>query len=199
MEYTVFRKLCTEMKLINIIQWIFLLALSVLSMFSVKEVLTQFFSNDTSMKQNEIHIIEIPTITICFEGIKNYEYGIDLNVSIDSTLLALTDKDEFIENVVDTELQENLGIIILEKSFSWMDNELCYKIIRPNDQEEESIPTVFTVYVRFNESIQSKELPDIEVFFTTEDNSDGIMFKEWIDGVELRQHFEKVTLSSRFI
>ena len=125
--------------------------------------------------------------------------GIDLNVSIDSTLLALTDKDEFIENVVDTELQENLGIIILEKSFSWMDNELCYKIIRPNDQEEESIPTVFTVYVRFNESIQSKELPDIEVFFTTEDNSDGIMFKEWIDGVELRQHFEKVTLSSRFI
>ena len=199
MEYTVFRKLCTEMKLINIIQWIFLLALSVLSMFSVREVLTQFFSNDTSMKQNEIHIIEIPTITICFEGIKNYEYGIDLNVSIDSTLLARRDKDEFIENVVDTELQENLGIIILEKSFSWMDNELCYKIIRPNDQEEESIPTVFTVYVRFNESIQSKELPDIEVFFTTEDNSDGIMFKEWIDGVELRQHFEKVTLSSRFI
>ena len=192
MEYTVLGKLCTEMKLINIIQWIFLLALSVLSMFSVKEVLTQFFSNDTSMKQNEIHIIEIPTITICFEGIKNYEYGIDLNVSIDSTLLALTDKDDYIENVVETELQENLGIIMLEKSFSWVDNELCYKIIRPNDQKEEYIPTEFTVYVKFNESIHFEELPDIEVFFTSEDNSDGIMFKEWVDGVELRQHFEKV-------
>ena len=50
----------------------------------------------------------------------------------------------------------------------------------------------FSIYVKFDQSIPYEDLPNIEVFFTSEDNADGIIFKEWMEGIELTQDFDKV-------
>ena len=56
-----------RLKARKIIQWVFLISLSILAMWFMKEVFIQFASNDTSMKQNEVELVENPTITICFK------------------------------------------------------------------------------------------------------------------------------------
>ena len=55
-------------------------------MFFTRDVLEQFVSKDTGMKQKKEAIVEMPVITICFKDDKNYEYGTDLNISVNQAI-----------------------------------------------------------------------------------------------------------------
>ena len=167
-------------------------------MFFTRDVLEHFVSKDTGMKQKKESIIEMPVITICFKDDKNYEYGTDLNISVNQAILEISDSDYY-ENLVysvysydDYDTVDTAIIVVLEKIYSWMDEKICFKITRSNDQDFKTIPKQFAITVKFNRLISVKDLPDIEVFFTSVENAYGIIFREWIDGMEMKQEFKKV-------
>ena len=84
------------------------------------------------------------------------------------------------------------SFLVLEKISCWVDDQICFKITRPKDQSYQEIPTWFDFKVEFNETIPENDLPDIEVFFTSVENAYGVIFKDWVDGIELKQEFKKV-------
>ena len=49
------------------------------------------------------------------------------------------------------------------------------------------------IHVNFNATLHFESLPMIEMYLTSESNSNGVIFKEWMDGHELGFEFEKVT------
>ena len=67
------------------------------------------------------------------------------------------------------------------------DGSFCYKIKHGNFKSNGLIDLNIT-FVNLTE----QELPKVEIFVTSESNSDGVIFKEWMDGSELRFIFEKV-------
>ena len=179
-----------RLKARKIIQWVFLISLSILAMWFMKEVFIQFASNDTSMKQNEVDLVENPTITICFKDGKDYKYGVDVNISIAGINLVLEDCDNDYENVLDYE--DVQWFVVLKKVYAYVDNENCFMITRPVYSNNTEIAIQNDLQVKFNDSITLEELPDIEVFITSPANADGIIFKEWMEGNELRMNFERV-------
>ena len=183
-----------QIGIIDLIQWIFLIALSIQAIFFTKEVFIEFASNDTSMKQNEVDLLEVPAITICFKDDKNYEYGTDINISVNQAILDISEKDkDYSENLIHIDYDyDTASIVVLEKIYCWIDEHDCFKITRPNNQVYKNIPKQFDISVNFNHSTPKRRLPDIEVFFTSVENMYGIIFKEWMDGIEMKQDFKKV-------
>ena len=183
-----------QIGMIDFIQWIFLIGLSIQALIFMREVLIEYASNYTSMKQIEVDLLEFPAITICFKDKIDYNYGIDLNVSVYDTMLDLSDTDtDYNENLIYFDYDYELAsFLVLEKISCWVDDQICFKITRPNDQVNQEIPTWFDFKVEFNETIPENELPDIEVFFTSVENAYGVIFKDWVDGIELKQEFKKV-------
>ena len=187
-----------RLKARKIIQWVFLISLSILAMWFMKEVFIQFASNDTSMKQNEVELVENPTITICFKDGKDYKYGVDVNISIAGVNLVLEDRDYDYENVLyyDEDVQ---WYVVLKKVIAWVDDEDCFVITRPGYSNNTEIAIQNDLQVKFNDSIALDELPDIEVFVTSPANADGVIFKEWMEGNELRMNFERVNYATEKI
>ena len=187
-----------RLKARKIIQWVFLISLSILAMWVMKEVFIQFASNDTSMKQNEVELVENPTITICFKDGKDYKYGVDVNISIAGVNLVLEDRDYDYENVLyyDEDVQ---WYVVLKKVIAWVDDEDCFVITRPGYSNNTEIAIQNDLQVKFHDSITLDELPDIEVFVTSPANADGVIFKEWMEGNELRMDFERVNYATEKI
>ena len=187
-----------RLKARKIIQWVFLISLSILAMWFMKEVFIQFASNDTSMKQNEVELVENPTITICFKDGKDYKYGFDVNISIAGVNLVLEDRDYDYENVLyyDEDVQ---WYVVLKKVIAWVDDEDCFVITRPGYSNNTEIAIQNDLQVKFHDSITLDELPDIEVFVTSPANADGVIFKEWMEGNELRMNFERVNYATEKI
>ena len=183
-----------QIGMIDFIQWIFLIGLSIQALIFMREVLIEYASNYTSMKQIEVDLLEFPAITICFNDKINYDYGIDLNISVYDTILDLSDTDsDYNENLIYFDYDYELAsFLVLEKISCWVDDQICFKITRPKDQSYQEIPTWFDFKVEFNETIPENDLPDIEVFFTSVENAYGVIFKDWVDGIELKQEFKKV-------
>ena len=187
-----------RLKARKIIQWLFLISLSILAIWFMKEVFIQFASNDTSMKQNEVELVENPTITICFKDGKDYKYGVDVNISIAGVNLVLEDRDYDYENVLyyDEDVQ---WYVVLKKVIAWVDDEDCFVTTRPGYSNNTEIAIQNDLQVKFNDSITLDELPDIEVFVTSPANADGVIFKEWMEGNELRMNFERVNYATEKI
>ena len=53
--------------------------------------------------------------------------------------------------------------------------------------------STIAITLYFNESISFDDLPDLDFYLTSEKNSNGIIFSEWIDGNEEKLSFEKVS------
>ena len=53
--------------------------------------------------------------------------------------------------------------------------------------------STIAITLYFNESISFDDLPDLDFYITSEKNSNGIIFSEWIDGNEEKLSFEKVS------
>ena len=50
-----------------------------------------------------------------------------------------------------------------------------------------------TITLSFNESIWYDDLPDVDLFLTSEKNAPGVIQYEWMDGDELYLQFPKVS------
>ena len=190
-------KVCymSKKRLIIVLQRACFLALFVTAILFMKEVLIQFTSNDTSLKQREIPITEYPTLTICLKhplGI-TYSYGTDFNLSYDSFDFDhkyMTNHEEItFEHDFD---YENYKVKFKTQKVYSLFVPNCYKFKKINLGGSLDSQNGFGIEVSFSEEFTMDDLPNIEVILTSEQNSYGIIFADWRDGDVLIFNFDRV-------
>ena len=178
--------------------------LSIVAIYLTEEVIHQFASNDTSLKQTQVPIMEYPTMTICFGRNSNFEYGTDFKLSYQNVELQLGADNEYeaFENEYEyndyyqgTEYEyDYLGDklkVNFQKVFCYYENTTCYRITH---KVENAIKWhIASIFITFNEEIKSQDLPNVEMYLTSESNANGIISKDWLDGNELQFDFKKVS------
>ena len=166
--------------------------------FFVQDVWKEYSAKVTSVKQysewQEKHKIVAPTVTFCFNSpikmssLKKYNVSLPEYLGHKSVITNITlfeegtykkDRD-FNINLMDGKFEPIANDqILVEEMFSiW--NGRCYKI-RPK-----FTMTVLDYFVINIIMKDPKDNTDIEWFFTSERNSYGVIFDEWMDGTPLR-------------
>ena len=69
-------------------------------------------------------------------------------------------------------------------------NGVCHKI-KINYAKSIGKGSCISIQLVFNESISFEDLPDLDFYMTSEKNSYGIVYNEWMDGAEEKFSFEK--------
>ena len=183
----------TKHKIIKVVQLVFLLSLYIISMVSMKKVFDQFVSNDTSMKQSENPIEEYPTIMICIKSEYEFPYQDGFTISWDGLELHLgneTDLDEYdvFVNEIPNYDSEEPAKVMFQKIYSHLSGKPCYKI------KEFAKERIKAEVKELEMNFKFVPYPKVEMFLTSEKNSDGIIFAEWTDGQEKKLEFQQVTL-----
>ena len=189
---------------LKFLEWIIFLGLWIISFLFMWEVLQKFNTKDTSFKQYEKPITEFPTITLCTPKESDYDYYSDynydyengeetkINIKISSNLFTInfTDLNEGENTKEDTNTT-----IILHKMETFFSGT-CYKItiFTPNKILEDEI---LEMEYNFNSSSTIDDLSFIDLYITSKQNSDGIMYNEWKDGNELSFKIDKVIQLSK--
>ena len=184
-------KVLKKKTLIDMFQYLAFLILGILAISFMREVLDQFTSHDTSLKQSEVTITEYPTVTVCLKGNVTFEYGSEFSISLGDFNLTLSD-DEYEEYKMEYDyVEEDITLVYtLQKIYSHIINYPCYRVIQSGYKIITGIPTFLSI--NFYDKNNQNKMPDIEVYFTSIKNSDGIIFSEWMDGDELKFTFPKV-------
>ena len=183
-----------KIKIVDVIQIGVFLGLCIVATFFMQEVIKQFVSKDTSLKQSEINITQYPVVTICMKGNVSFEYGPDFIISLGDFKLQLGDDEyEVYDSEYDYYEDETSQSLVysLQKIHSYITGYPCYRVMQTGYDLIRSGPAY--LYVNFFGSNTKGNLPDIEVYFTSVKNSDGIIFSEWMDGNELKFTFLKVS------
>ena len=170
---------------------IFFLILFLISIPFLSQIFNQFFSESSTFKQSEEPIKEFPTITIC-TPYTSFKYGVDLNIS-----MGMHGYEQFIEEgEYEYSWKENdnfVDNINLEKFQSLIVAGFCYKITKNITYDIVHMDDGYnSITLAFNESIAHDELPDVDIFLTSEKNSPGVLKYEWMDGDELHLKIPKV-------
>ena len=177
-------------KIIKVVQLVFLLSLYIISMVSMKKVFDQFVSNDTSMKQSENPIEEYPVITICIQSEDVWSYQNEFIISWGGIELSLgneTNIDDPSANEIPYYNSEEPSKVMFQKIYSHLSGKSCYKIKEIAKERIKAEVKELEINFKF------VPYPNVEMFLTSEKNSEGIMFAEWTDGQEMKLEFEQVT------
>ena len=161
----------------NVILFLILLSLSIPV---VSQIFSQFFSESSTFMQSEQLIKEFPTITIC-TPYTSFEYGVDLNITIGMyDTYGLIDEGE---NTFDWNDDGNYDDIINLEQFNLpIVAGYCYKISKNITYIIETMDDGYnTITLSFNESISYDDLPDVDLFLTSEKNSPGVIHYEWME------------------
>ena len=193
-------------KLFTFLEWIVIVCLIFFSGFFMTDVWDKYTSKDTSFKPYSEPRSILPTIVICF---KPYVKKTSLDkYNITQSSLFYSEFPEEIENIWDEFYQE--GYYHLDKDydlqFHWGDYNLhegTNDIGEGKTAEVEVLHTVWTgvcskisfqdfkqesflsFFVNFNESLSLEDVPQVDIYLTSEDNAYGIMGYGWNMGDEL--------------
>ena len=168
------------MKVFKTIEWTLFAAFCIFSIIFIREVLEKFYSRDTSFKHYNIPVFEHPTITIClsqyFENGTKYQlkfnYGLDFRIKYHY--------DGFFLNKGKNYRNDSKEMILFEEIVT-SHYGYCYKITTKSDKIIKGDSKYIKVY--FNESIPHEHLPSLlKLYFTSEENSYGIIANAWMDG-----------------
>ena len=72
-----------------------------------------------------------------------------------------------------------------QKVYSHLHEGICYLIKQINEETIKTHGDYAAIHVNFDESLPLQSLPMIEMYLTSESDSYGVIFKEWMDGHEL--------------
>ena len=174
----------------NIIIFILLCSISVVIL---KEAFIQFFSESSTFKQYDETIAEYPTITICTRKHK-LNYGADFNITFAIYYPSLANQLDVGENIIEG-LYNSEETVKLEQIYSYVISGFCYKITRIMGHEIRSMDDGHTIIsLNLDKSFVSKDLPDFNFYLTSEKNSLGAVYYEWMEGDELNIKIRKVSI-----
>ena len=168
--------------------------LCLISVVILKEAVIQFFSESSTFMQYDKAIAEYPTITICTRKHK-LNYGTDMNITFAPTFeevhsYHLDVGENFFEG-----LYNSTQTVKLEPIYSYVISGFCYKITRTMGHEIRSMADGWTIItLNLNKSIPINDLPDFDFYLTSEKNSLGAVYYEWMDGEELNFKISKVSI-----
>ena len=173
---------------------ILFILLITLSALTLRGVVEQFFSEDTTFKIYDGEINEYPTITICTPKSK-LEYGVDVNIAIKlHDWVYSIDKGENIWLGTNESYEENIK---LEQFYSYIISGFCYKITRNISHSITKMDDGYAeIMLHFNKFITYDKLPDLEFYITSEKNSMGAVYFEWMEGEELLVNIPKVSINN---
>ena len=161
-----------------------MLKLTIFSLLIAQDVFWKFQSFDSSFTTKEQPITEEPTIIICFPyQFNNFTYGTDFNISKYFYLKDYIYKqNEFIlregENLLDQK-------IVLSKIHTVLYGQ-CYEIVSKILDKKPGLVEAIKISVK--ESSSEEDIPPIQIYFTSENNSYGITRALWKDGEVLSLH-----------
>ena len=194
-----------QRKFLTVLGWLIFAVLCSGAGYMVVQVFQEFLSEASSFKQFEEPIAEFPTIVICtpkYDHIYDDDYDIEFEIGIDfvwygyffcmfaylffyHTVYYLGVYNSFDE-------PEKVLPNAVEKIYTYYSG-FCYKLKINYTLPKMDTGNFLTCKLSFNKSISYNDLPDLEFYITSEKNSKGIIFNQWMDGQEEKFYFGKVS------
>ena len=176
--------------ILKCIEMVFFTFFFVLSFIFVKESILQYFAKETNIAQSLKPITKLPTVMICFpEDLEYYhDYNETMYIRYDPVELKEDDEDlnYYLKENVPNYFKESQEVVQITR----FDLD-CLKI--NSTIKSQSLANSHKVlYIEFSNYDAPKNL---DVFFTSEENSYGEYFSVWLDGEPLktRIHLGKQT------
>ena len=149
--------------------------------------------------------LENVSILFCHEsslivGSQSYTYGIHFNISYNGLKVpydSYEESNEYTSQDIEYEyFEEEKSALKIDyhKIYSYLSGTSCYKLKQMNLKEEVGLGSHdhMALKIDFDESLEVNELPNVELYLTSEGNSHGVIFNEWMDGDDLKFVFHKV-------
>ena len=177
----------TRVKYFIILEWTLYIGLCGLATYFMWGVLKKYFSRQSSFSQYEEPISELPTITFCFIKPQTkkteYDYGTDFEIGY-----RIYEGIKPTKTMILKEGKNNLfgSTINLQKILTFYLGN-CYKTSKLNT----SIYKYEDYSVYFNESIPENDLPSLKTYFTSEQNSYGVVSATWRNGKVVKMQIDK--------
>ena len=158
----------------KILEWIFYIGLCIISLFFMSETWIKFNTKISSFAQSEEPITKHPTIVICFLPGKDFTYGKEF------TIISHKQELKYGQNYGESFGNE----IILIESINTSDFGTCYRITTEFKSKNEVKNWIWAeITLNFSNSLPKKDIPtSIKTYFTSYENSYGVVFAEWLDG-----------------
>ena len=181
----------------KILEWIFYIGLCIISLLFMSETWKKFNMKITGFAQSEEPITKHPTIVICFLPGKDFTYG--------KEFIIISKKQELNYG---QNYGENFGNeIIFIESINTSDFGTCYRITTEFKSKDEVKNWLWAeITLNFSNSLPKKDIPtSIKTYFTSYENSYGVVFAEWLDGdvlsfdIELNTNVELVLSEEKLI
>ena len=133
-------------------------------------------------------------------GNQNYAYGTQFNISYNGLKVpydSYEESNEYTSQDIEYEyIDEEKPPLKIEhhKIYSYLSGTSCYKLKQLNLKQEIGLGSHdhMALKIDFDESLNTNELPNVELYLTSEGNSHGVIFNEWMDGDDLKFVFHKV-------
>ena len=135
-----------------------------------------------------------------YVGNQLYAYGTHFNISYNELKVpydSYEESNEYTNHNIEYEyFDEEKPPLKIEhhKIFSYLSGTSCYKLKQMNLKQEIGLGSHdhMALKIDFDESLGVNELPNVELYLTSEGNSHGVIFNEWMDGDDLKFVFHKV-------
>ena len=198
-----------QRKFLTVLGWLIFAVLCSGAGYMVVQVFQEFLSEASSFKQFEEPIAEFPTIVICtpkYDHIYDDDYDIEFEIGIDfgmDIFFLLIYYLLFIYHTVyylgvynSFDEPEKVLPNAVEKIYTYYSG-FCYKLQINYTLPKLDTGNFLTCKLSFNKSISYNDLPDLEFYITSEKNSKGIIFNQWMDGQEEKFYFGKVSFTQK--
>ena len=150
----------------------------------MKEVLSQFFEATTNYKQTEEPIVENPTITVCFSRYdhKDLKLGSKFKIRMgDEETIDLDHKSSMTLKLGKNYYHEDKDKLVTVEYLRSENAFNCYKISTNFLILGNWIYHIF----EFDDKTPLENLPSLQIYITSENNSYGIVREFWDDGSQL--------------
>ena len=154
------------------------------------EVILKYQSKDSSLKQSQVQISELPTITICFSPINNGSlvFGKDFTISKYNNF-ADYNADKVSRSITIDEGDNPKETVQLSIITTGFDGE-CYQFHSTAEEVEKGTYEVIAFDIR-NDEIDLEAWQSIKVLVSSELNKLGTLMTYWLDGEILEFNIQR--------
>ena len=180
----------------KVFEWLIFLGLFVLSIFLTWEVFLNYKSKDSSFKISEEKIEKLPTIVVCFMGTKNtYRLGQEFDVT---AYTSYNDYSKDFRNGLVFGEHDIDGHTLSIKNVDTTYDGKCLNL----STTTQNLSKDWRMYFAFkynNVSLSEKEIPRLNIYLSSAENSYGLTLSVWQNGEVLRTTLDDKTTYQHII